>query len=150
MRIQQCRVCKSSNLQTIMDLGKRALTGIFPKPGEKVPTAPLKLMRCVDGCGLVQLADSYSPSEMYGENYGYRSGLNSSMVRHLREIVLKIEKTISFTTGDLVIDIGSNDGTTLSMFPEQVRRLGVDPTGNKFRKYYRPGIELIPDFFLLS
>ncbi len=147
MRIQKCRVCGEKNLQSIMNLGNMALTGVFPKPNEKVPEAPIELLRCTGSCGLVQLADSYDPTEMYGDNYGYRSGLNSSMVRHLREVVLKIEKTISFAIGDLVIDIGSNDGTTLSMFPEQVQRLGVDPTGNKFRKYYRPGIELIPDFF---
>ncbi|MFW2044498.1 hypothetical protein ACG9ZE_23035, partial [Acinetobacter sp. ULE_I053] len=50
-------------------------------------------------------------------------------------------------SGSLVVDIGSNDGTTLGCYPNDVRRIGVDPSGNKFRKFYKPGIELIPDFF---
>jgi NDP-4-keto-2,6-dideoxyhexose 3-C-methyltransferase len=52
--------------------------------------------------------------------------------------------------GDLVIDIGSNDGTSLGFYPENLKLVGVDPTGNKFKKYYKPHVELISDFFTSS
>ena len=48
---------------------------------------------------------------------------------------------------DLVIDIGANDGTTLGFYPENVERVGFDPSAEKFRKFYKPGIKLITDFF---
>jgi NDP-4-keto-2,6-dideoxyhexose 3-C-methyltransferase len=91
---------------------------------------------------------SYDLGEMYGENYGYRSGLNPSMVAHLGAKVERILSLVELIPGDLVIDIGSNDATTLRAYPEMgLTLVGVDPTGLKFRDYYPPHIDLIPDFF---
>jgi hypothetical protein len=85
---------------------------------------------------------------MYGENYGYRSGLNASMVAHLHNKVRRIMGLVDLRDGDLVIDIGSNDSTTLQAYPTQgLSLVGVDPTGIKFNSYYPPHIQLIPDFF---
>jgi hypothetical protein len=85
---------------------------------------------------------------MYGENYGYRSGLNASMVAHLHRKVAKILTQVNLLEGDLVVDIGSNDSTTLQAFPSAGTKLvGIDPTGVKFHSYYPPHIKLIPDFF---
>ena len=49
-------------------------------------------MKCMGGgnCGLVQLVCSFEPSTMYGANYGYRSGLNISMMKHLHRKVERI------------------------------------------------------------
>tara|TARA_R110002124_G_scaffold281837_1_gene456530 strand:+ start:10496 stop:11590 length:1095 start_codon:yes stop_codon:yes gene_type:complete len=100
------------------------------------------------GCGLVQLAHSYDLNEMYGETYGYRSGLNESMVRHLAEKVTDILERGWLKDGDIVLDIGSNDGTTLGHFPrEQFRLIGIDPSAAKFSEYYRDDIVQVPDFF---
>ena len=88
--IRKCRVCGNSNLTQILDLGSQAATGVFPKsPDERVFCGPLQLIKCVedsgaDTCGLVQLGHSYDSSLLYGRHYGYRSGLNASMVEHLR------------------------------------------------------------------
>ena len=85
---------------------------------------------------------------MYGENYGYRSSLNSAMVRHLKSKVHQLTECHPLRAGDLVLDIGSNDGTLLSFYPEEnVTVVGIDPTGKKFASYYRKDIQLIPDFF---
>lgn len=85
---------------------------------------------------------------MYGADYGYRSGLNPSMVRHLRGKVARICQTAPLRSGDLIIDIGSNDGTTLAAYPpNQYDLLGVDPTGAKFRAFYPRHVQLIPEFF---
>ncbi|WP_445755999.1 methyltransferase domain-containing protein, partial [Polaribacter sp.] len=111
---------------------------------------PVDLVRCtdIDGCGLVQLKQSYDLQEMYGANYGYRSGLNASMVRHLHSKVEKILRLNILEPDDVIIDIGSNDATTLRAYPKGVYQLiGVDPTGLKFSEYYTPDIKLIPNFF---
>ena len=134
-----------------MDLGWQALSGIFPREytPDGLPGGHLHLVRCgsPNGCGLVQLEQSFEPTLMYGENYGYRSGLNQSMVRHLESRVRDIESRIKFEAGDVVIDIGSNDGTTLSFFSESLTRIGIDPTSNKYRGYYPSGSIVAADFF---
>jgi NDP-4-keto-2,6-dideoxyhexose 3-C-methyltransferase len=147
----KCRICGNPNLQTVMDLGDQMLTGIFPrKQTEQVTTGPLRLVKCSGGedvCGLLQLAHSYDLSEMYGLNYGYRSGLNTSMVRHLGEKVARLSRLVNLTPGDLIVDIGSNDSTTLQAYRSDLTLVGIDPTGVKFHSYYPPNIQLIPDFF---
>jgi len=123
------------------------LTGVFPKlPSENVTKGPLNLVWC-ESCGLLQLKQSYSLSEMYGENYGYRSGLNASMVTHLRNKIRMLEILAKPVEGDLVIDIGSNDATSLRAYTGSHEKVGIDPTGKKFKEFYGDGIALIPDFF---
>lgn len=151
-QIDACRVCGNRNLVEVLDLGNQVLTGVFPPSTDRDITAgPLKLVKCHgdgDICHLLQLQHSYDLNELYGENYGYRSGLNQSMVRHLQAKVEKILATTTLQPGDLVIDIGSNDGTTLGFYPEGDWDLvGIDPTGEKFSEYYKPGVRLIADFF---
>ena len=149
--VTACRICGSSSLILVVDLGWQALSGIFPREysPESFPGGPLRLVRCVDeqGCGLVQLEQSFDPNIMYGENYGYRSGLNSSMVQHLERRVRDVEKRVKFETGEVVIDIGSNDGTTLGFFPPSLKRIGIDPTADKYRKYYPRDVVVAADFF---
>ena len=150
-KIDHCRICGNSNLVPVVDLGEQTLTGVFPRSREqKVSRGPLRLVKCQGGtdcCGLLQLEHSYDHNEMYGANYGYRSGINSSMVRHLHGKVEKILQIADLRSGDLVVDIGSNDGTTLGAFPKSFLLVGIDPTGNKFREYYRADIHLVSDFF---
>ncbi len=151
-QIDKCRICGNTHLASVLDLGEQMLTGVFPREkGAKVTTGPLRLVKCMGGdevCGLLQLEHSYDLGEMYGENYGYRSGLNASMVAHLHSKVKKILGQVELREGDLVIDIGSNDSTTLQAYPSSGQVLvGIDPTGVKFRNYYPPHIQLIPDFF---
>jgi NDP-4-keto-2,6-dideoxyhexose 3-C-methyltransferase len=108
------------------------------------------LVKCVgvDVCGLVQLANSFPLDEMYGENYGYRSGLNPSMGGHLASKVRGIERLVDIRPDDLIIDIGSNDATMLRQYAKQQCMLvGVDPTGEKFSQFYSSNIKLIPQFF---
>jgi len=151
-KVERCRICGNTHLERVLDLGGQMLTGVFPREKDtKVTIGPLRLVKCAGGeevCGLLQLEHSYDLGEMYGENYGYRSGLNASMVAHLHSKVKKILGLIELCKGDLVIDIGSNDSTTLQAYPASDAVLvGVDPTGVKFHSYYPPHIQLIPDFF---
>ena len=145
--ISKCRISKSKNLITVLSLGELYLTGTFPKSKDEIITkGPLDLVWCPDS-GLLQMKQSYSPEEMYGDNYGYRSGLNASMVNHLRNKIRTLERLISLSREDLVLDIGSNDTTTLKAYSGQYKRVGIDPTGVKFKEFYTSDIVLIPDFF---
>ena len=146
--ISTCRVSGSLNLIPVLSLGHQVLTGIFPRSREdKITTGPLELVWCPDS-GLLQLAHSFNAGEMYGENYGYRSGLNQSMVRHLTQKVHHLERLADLKPGDVVLDIGSNDATSLKAYTcSGLIRIGIDPTGHKFKEFYRDDIALVPDFF---
>ena len=147
-RIEKCRISGSTNLLSVLSLGDQALTGVFPASSSvPVTVGPLELVWCPDS-GLLQLAHVYEASEMYGENYGYRSGLNASMVRHLTQKIGKLEQFAELAAGDTVLDIGSNDATSLKAYQTgSLKRIGIDPTGAKFRQYYPDDIKLVPDFF---
>jgi hypothetical protein len=147
-RIKNCRVCSGNRFEVILDLGNQCLTGVFPRTvGDDPEKEPLELIKCKD-CNLVQLAHNFNPKSMYGENYGYRSGLNQSMVTHLREKAFSLNALLNINAKDIVIDIGSNDGTFLSNFlATGAKLIGVDPTAEKFRSYYDESILLIADFF---
>ncbi len=145
--IIKCRVCGSEHLKTVLSLGVQSLTGVFPKSeAQPVTSGPVDMVWCED-CNLVQLKQSYSLGEMYGENYGYRSGLNAAMVRHLEGKIRALEALVQPSAEDIVIDIGSNDATSLKAYTGKQQRVGIDPTGTKFKRFYTDDIELIPDFF---
>lgn len=145
--IQHCRISNSNSLTTVLDLGNQYLSGIFPSSrDQKVEKSPLELVFCNDS-GLLQLRHTYSLSEMYGENYGYRSGLNQSMVNHLNNKIKSLERMVKINKSDLIIDIGSNDATSLKAYSNDALKIGIDPTAGKFKQYYTDDIELIEDFF---
>jgi hypothetical protein len=148
MKIEKCRISKSKDLMTVISLGEQYLTGVFPPTrNAEITKGPLELVWCPES-QLLQMSHSYDLKEMYGENYGYRSGLNKSMVKHLTNKIHHLEKKVELFPGDCVIDIGSNDATSLKAYTiSGIKRIGVDPTGEKFRDYYTDNIKLIPDFF---
>ena len=128
--IRACRICGSATLEPLLDLGEQALTGVFPKSAQAaqgLTKGPLRLVKCGGACGLVQLDGDYTLSEMYGENYGYRSGLNKSMVKHLTDKVAWLQTQRAVGAGDVVLDIGSNDGTTLGAYARGPTLVGMDP-----------------------
>lgn len=154
-KIKKCRICGNENLVPILDLGNQSLTGIFPKTEHvNVEKGPLQLVKCCGDqehthCGLVQLAGSYSANDMYGDNYGYRSGLNKTMICHLSERSNQLKKIVDLQEEDYIIDIGSNDSTLLKSYEDgsKYNLIGIDPTGLKFKKFYPEHITLISDFF---
>lgn len=144
-----CRLCNSSTLDSVVDLGLLSLSGVFPSSkAENPPLAPIEVLRCRN-CGLGQLKESPPPGEMFGDNYGYRSGLNESMIAHLRLTARVLEGMllIPLEVDDVVLDIGSNDGTLLSFYNTQALKVGIDPTASKFKEYYAPTDITITDFF---
>ena len=136
-------------MSEVFSLGDLASCGTFPsKTQPDPPKAPLTLVQC-ETCGLVQLAHDFDGDDLFRQSYGYRSGINEAMVSHLREIAYNVMYRANFQSGDIVLDIGSNDGTSLSFYREAkgVRRIGIDPTIANFKSYYEAGIETLGDFF---
>jgi len=146
--VTRCRISGDSTLIPVLNLGEQVLTGVFPKsPQEVVSSGPLELVWCPSS-GLLQLHHSFNPSEMYGDGYGYRSGLNASMVEHLSAKARRLERMAGLKSGDVVLDIGSSDATLLIAYQTSgIHRFGMDPSAEKFRKYYNQGIHLTSDFF---
>ena len=145
--ITKCRVCNSSNLRNVFDLGSQALTGVFIKNGSEVPSYNVSLSSC-QSCGLTQINEVYDLDLLYGEGYGYESSLNSSMSEHLFNKSKKNSSLLGLNKNDIVIDIGSNDATTLSYFQDFNLKIGVDITAKKFRENYRKiNAKVVEDFF---
>ena len=97
---------------------------------------------------MLQLDHSYDANEMYGSNYGYRSGLNGSMVSHLNNKIAQLERIYDLKDNSIVLDIGSNDATSLKSYKrKKLKRIGIDPVGEKFRSFYLDEIDLIPEFY---
>ena len=149
--IRECRICNSTNLDVVFELGEQYLTGVFPRdPAESLTRGPLSLTRC-ESCGLVQLLHSYDRQELYGERYGYRSSLNAMMVDHLRVKADNLAERVALASGDSVLDIGSNDGTLLSFFSGRgIELVGFDPSAGRWREQYPSDSVLVADFFSAS
>lgn len=147
--INHCRICGGESLSEVFSLGHLASCGVFPlRTQPEAPRAPLTLVQCGD-CGLVQLLHNFDADDLFRQSYGYRSGINESMVSHLREIAANVMYRVNFKPGDIMLDIGSNDGTSLSFYRQvrELRRIGIDPTIANFKSYYEAGIQTVGDFF---
>lgn len=123
--ITRCRACRDERLDTVLDLGNLAISD-FLEPGQALERAPLTLVRC-GGCGLVQLRDTVDRDRLY-QRYWYRSGVNETMVAALRDVVADASRWVDLHPGDAVLDVGSNDGSLLSFYPETLHRIGFDPS----------------------
>jgi len=123
--IKGCRVCGSGRLDTVIDFGTPYISD-FLEPLSTGARAPLHAVRCFD-CGLVQLLHTVDRDLLYRDHYWYRSGINESMREELRSIVDSVGQ---LGWGAHVLDIGANDGTLLSMYPQDVRKWAVEPSAS--------------------
>lgn len=129
-----CRVCGSSALTPIIDIGAQYLQGSFLKPGREEPPnrrIPTRLVRCnptddENACGLLQMEHSVPPEVLYF-SYWYRSGTNRTMREHLVGIAAAAVELRGNQVAT-VLDIGCNDGTLLRAYPEGFIKFGVDPS----------------------
>jgi SAM-dependent methyltransferase len=129
-----CRVCSSSSLTPVIDLGPQYLQGSFVKPGKEMPShrkINCSLVRCnpqldENACGLLQMEHSVPPEILYAA-YWYRSGTNFTMRSHLKGIADSATELIKKNNCS-VLDIGCNDGTLLNYYPENFKKFGCDPS----------------------
>ena len=136
MIIKNCRNCGNTNLVFLFTLGNLAFTGKFPTKAQKIPKAKLTLVMC-KSCKLVQLDRNFNRDYLYGKDYGYRTGINKTMTKHVQSVAKMASKKIKLRSGDAVLDIASNDATLLKSYNNKsIITVGVDPLINKYRKYY--------------
>ncbi len=146
-----CRVCGSHELASILSLGGIYVSDfVTDRASMTEETYPLELMLCdpeEGGCGLLQLRHTVNPAKMYNFYY-YHSGTNASMKKALEDIVHCASKRIRLKPGDLVLDIGCNDGTLLRAYSQKdIRRIGFDPAKNLIPEARIGTTRIINDFF---
>ena len=140
-----CRIC-GGELIPVYDLGNFYLSD-FLKDGEESVKDTLVLSTC-DICGLHQLRDTPDLDFMYKDHYWYRSGLNNSMLKDLKDIVENIEKRIELKNEDVVVDIGCNDGSMLGMYlNKNIKKVGFDPAPNLQERAEKNCDYFINDYF---
>ena len=149
-----CRICDSPKLTPVLSLGDQYIAGAFADPDGGQPVArriPLELVRCdmtrnQEGCGLIQLRHTVPGAILY-QSYWYRSGVNQTMTRNLHEIAAQAEELVELHPGDLVIDIGCNDGTLLDGYrTSNLKYLGFDPS-DVGRYAVAKGYDVVRDFY---
>jgi len=120
----KCRL-DGTDLVPIINMGNLYVSDFVKEVGQG-SRFPVVFSRC-PLCGLTQLADSYPPEKMYSY-YWYRSATNEQMRRDLKDIVDSLQKWVVLKKGDYVLDIGANDGTMLGFYPDDVIKVGIDPS----------------------
>ena len=147
--ITECRSCSSTDLTPILSLGLQYPSNFIelnsiPDKKEKIP---LELIFCEKkDCGLLQLKHTASRESLYKE-YWFRSGLNEKMVDALKDITKSVEKRISLSENDIVLDIGCNDGTLLRSYQSKVRLVGFEPASNLVNEASKDTDLIINNFF---
>ena len=146
MKIKSCRICKSSKLKKLFSLGNMCFTGKFPNERQIIQKKPILLLLC-DNCGLVQLGHNFDLKYLYGPDYGYRTGINKTMLSHVKGVVKYLSKKVKLKKNDLVLDIASNDGSLLKNYDKKVITFGIDPIISKYINEYDKINYKVSDFF---
>lgn len=124
--VTSCQLCGESPLELLLDMGNQPLAERF----DSGLLYPLRLMEC-ENCGLVQLGDRVPPSELFPPDHPYATGNSATLRGHFRSLAMLA--SLHLEPGDLVADIGANDGTLIGSYSGAYRRLAVEPT-NQVRK----------------
>ena len=151
LTITECRSCGSTNLTNILSLGLQYPSNFIElnSISDKREQIPLELIFCEKkDCGLLQLKHTASRESLY-KKYWFRSGINEKMVEALKDITKSVEKRISLSENDIVLDIGCNDGTLLRSYQSKVRLVGFEPASNLVDEA-KEGTDLIINNFFNS
>ena len=146
MKIKKCRICKSKNLKELFSFGKLCFTGKFPSKSQKIKKEPITLIICKT-CELVQLGHNFDLNYLYGPDYGYRTGINKTMLNHVKKVVINLSKKTKVKSNDFVLDIASNDGSLLKYYNKKINTFGIDPILEKYKNQYKNINYKISDFF---
>lgn len=147
--ITACRVCRSKKLISVVRIKPQFIASTFVKTNKNNPKAKIKIpmsaMLC-GKCGLVQLKETVEPDLLY-EQYFYRSHVTKTMSRDLKAVVDDALSRVKVKKGDAVLDIGCNDGTMIAMFPDTLKRVGIDPAKNIDWSHLDKNITIVNDYF---
>ena len=128
--VDRCQVCDSANLETVMFIGSlppvNAMPAIGTRPAEQ-PAYPAEVLRC-GKCQLVQIGLIVDPAILFPPTYPYTSGTTKILRENFAELSTEVARLYPLKPTDLIVDIGSNDGTLLSNFTKVCRVYGIEPT----------------------
>ncbi|MBI4375181.1 MAG: class I SAM-dependent methyltransferase [Elusimicrobia bacterium] len=148
-RRADCRLCGSKELELVFALTPTPPANAFV-PAEKRDTPqqrfPLDLFFCRE-CTHLQLLDVVDPALLF-EDYVYVSGTSPVFVNHFKGYAEDMIHRFGLKAPDLVIDIGSNDGTLLRFFKDKgLQVLGIDPAKKIAEQATKAGVKTMAEFF---
>ena len=146
MKIKYCRNCFSKKIHKVFSLGNIYFTGKFLKKNLNPKKGPINVVMC-KSCELVQLGDNFDMKYLYGPDYGYQTGINTTMTEHVKSVSKILSKKTRIKKKELVLDIASNDGTLLNFYNKNIITFGMDPLVKKFASNYKKINYKISDFF---
>jgi len=127
--VESCQVCGHAPLATVLSLGYmppvNQMVAIGKVPRQQ-PWFPTNLLHCPK-CELVQLGLAVDPVIIFPPEYPYTSGTTKLLRDNFAELYAEAAGMLALAPQDLIVDIGSNDGTLLSNFKSH-RVLGIEPT----------------------
>ena len=131
IKITKCRLCFNKKLKRIHNFGSQYVSNFVSKKNiKKGIKAPLNLVYC-NNCQLLQLEHSAPQEIMYKKFYWYKSGITQTMRDGLKELYQDIKKNCKIKSGDVILDIGANDGTLLKYFKQdRIITIGCEPANN--------------------
>jgi SAM-dependent methyltransferase len=129
--VERCQICSSDRLESILFLGYIPPVNTMPQVGSvpvEEPAYPLELLRCQQ-CGLAQIGLEVAPEVLFPESYPYLSGSTRILRTNFADLLAEARQLLELLRDQLVIDIGSNDGTLLSNFHDAgYPVLGIEPS----------------------
>ncbi len=143
-----CRLCKSKSLKVLWDLNPSPYGDLFCDEQNKAKTlAQIKLtLQMCDSCKFVQLGEEVNIDEIY-RDYLYNSSITPGLPSFYNRLSSRLICSLNLNSSDLVIDIGSNDGTALVPFKEKgFKVVGVEPAIKPAEKANSNGITTINSY----
>lgn len=146
--VSSCQVCHNKDLISIIFLGYMPPVNSMPKIGtspHEQPSYPAQLLYCKK-CYLVQLGLIVDPGILFPKSYPYTSGTTKVLRDNFANLYDEVTKFNFLKKSDLVVDIGSNDGTLLKNFKNNHRVIGISPE-NIVKLALEEGISTVQDYF---
>src|SRR5947209_2881406 len=129
--VDQCQVCGSRDLEPVIFVGYLPPVNTMPAigtPPREQPAYPARVLRCRT-CTLVQLGLIVDPAILFPPSYPYLSGTTRILRENFAELYRECAPLLGLRPDDLIVDIGSNDGTLLRNFKDGGHRVrGIEPT----------------------
>lgn len=146
--VTACQCCGGGGLVSELFLGflppVNTMAPVGSRPAEQA-SYPAEVLRC-PACGLVQLGLIVDPRIVFPPDYAYTSGTTKILRENFARLAAEVPEVVRLAPTDLVVDIGSNDGTLLSNFHGRHKTLGVEPTG-AHKHAVAKGIPTVNEFF---
>ena len=129
--VDRCQVCGAGGLESVLFLGYlppvNQMRPIGQRPHEQ-PAYPAELLLCAR-CQLVQLGLIVDPAILFPPEYPYTSGTTRILRENFAELYREAASLLGLQGTELVVDVGSNDGTLLENFRAAGHPVcGVEPT----------------------